>query len=294
MIVIQLLSAPALLLRQAFPPVIGIGSFSVAVDYRYLSAMLIGTSLSLPVMISFVFAWSPKRLSWRLAFLVLLLFATCAFVVTSLLFKNLISSGRFLPYVLQELALLMLLVAIAGFGATIAPLLMRAYRGWTADQGSNTQTISQAQRRTDWLVLICIAAVTFTAPTLFGNWNNEAGIGLGTIGAFAGIAIGTFFLLPAFWLMRETSTKTFGIVLTLVAVIYFVIPAIGIWLADFSRLPLLVAGSGNLFLGLLTASVVLMVQLFLFRSMGFRVRKMPFEKPAVVKMKKAVVDPFSD
>ncbi len=289
----QCLAAPLLFAQGLVPPVIGIGPFSFAVDYRYLQATLIGASAAILVWLPFVLAWSPKRMSWRAAVFVALLALVGAVIIAMMMitFAGAWGFGQISwSDWIRESSWPAAIAIVTSCGLAVAPTAIRVYRGWQVGRFADpTEEISRRDRLVESILLaVLIGAIVFGGPFVSG----PPGFNM-LVGVFAVVA-GGILSVSAFWLFRASSSSAFRVVLMLHLFLFVAVPGACLWLADFYRTILLPAGSGGLFLGVAVAAMFLLLYVLLFRAMGFRMCRLPFEKSAAVPEAKVVVDPFSD
>ena len=295
LVCLQLLAAPGFLIDKLIPPVIGFGSFSVSVDFRYAQAFLQGVSFSLPVFLAFLFAWSRYSLARRVLFIVPLIVLTIVAAVVSIfltMFYLAMARGMAGPnsFPFHECCLLIGVLSFLVAGIALVPVAIRAYRGWRVDQVRvDDRSIDRIERRLEWLGFVAIAGFV----CLSGSFGVEVD-GMGVIGAMIGIVAGGVFSISAFWMLRDLKTAIVWLLFLVHAFLLVVLPFVLMLLAQSRRIPEL-AGYELVFVGVSAAGAVLMLQLFLVRSMGCRMLKFEFEKSPVVKaVEKVVVDPFSD
>ncbi len=287
------LAAPLLFEPRLFPPVIGIGPFSVAVEFRYLRSILLGSSASLLILLPFVLAWSSKPLRWRtIACVSFLVVAGITNVLLALIIYFGVWQFARLPAVelIRELSMPVGFAVITLCGVAVIPTAMRVYSGWQiAEVVEPPNEVSRRERFAEAVLLAMLVGVIFLGGPLIDNQT-----GISVLPGLFGIAVGGVLTIPVFWLFRDSSPTTFRIVVALNLFLFIAVPGVCFWMTDFARIGLLPAGSGGYFLGAATIASVLLVHVFLFRGMGYRMQRLPFEKARVAPTSKVVVDPLSD
>ena len=298
LILAQFLAPILLCFRSVLPPVIGIGSFSVAVDFRYLGAALIGASLSLLVLLPFLFAWvfdSTSRRLFCLLFAVLVMLINWAqFLVSQI---GLAGLAAVLYTGLEQNALPASIAMLTYLGFVVIPLAIRAYYGFQiVDSTRQDSLIPKQQRIVDTAILALILGIIFLSGIFFGG-SSVAGLPFHVVGALygtAGMVIGGVLALPVWLLFRESKLPLFPIVILIAFVLLVAVPCFFAWLADYSGRKVFTPGSGIYFVGLAAGATLCLVHVTLFRAMGYRSKTLCFETAKVAPVQKVVVDPFSD
>lgn len=280
---IQFFAGPFAIVRRLLPPTIGIGQYSLAVDFRYLAAALSGMCLALLVLIPVIFAWSNRSVYWRITACVPVMFLLCIHCIVCLLFLATPSPG--LLHDMMPVVGLMFLLAL---GISLFPLMLRAYQGNQLTQFVPHRFGSCV--RTDWMVVAGVAAVIFLASPLI---DHRVSTGLGVLAGACGMAVGVLVAIFVILIFREQSKRALWFAISSYVVLLFVIPCVGVWLADYVYFPLLPAGAGVWFVGVFSGAFVLLLHALLFRRMGYRMKKYS-RKPVSPRVPKPVVDPFSD
>ncbi len=291
-VIVQLLAAPAILLRDIMPPVIGIGWFSFAVDFRYFAGVLFGVSLALPVWFAFFFAWSDQPVGRRLLVgITTLLFASVSNVIFWLAYDSMITVGRnFQVYGFLNAARGLSGILMAGLvGVACFPLLIRAMRTWRITQSEPNEPLSPRERQIE-CALFGGAIMFSLVISPFVSFDT----GIGPIAGVFGILFGMILSLFVFQLFREQSTASFCASVAIWLTAFVALPSVGVWLGDYSQLKLLPAGSGIYFVGLISGSVFFLAHALLMRKQGYRMRSSRIRPQSVQRVNKPVVDPFSD
>ena len=292
LILAQILAPILIFFRSVLPPVIGVGSFSVAVDFRYLNAALIGASLSLLLLLPFLFALvfgSTKQRLFCLLCAVFISIINYAYFILSVVGLVGLATIPF-TYLLEESGRPAGIGLLGYLGLVVIPLTVRAYYGCQiVDSSKRDSLITKQQRTVDTVSLALILGIIFLSGYLFAEY-----LIMGLILGVVGIVIGGVLALPAWLLFRESKLPLFPIITLITFVLLVVVPCFFVWLADYSGRGVFTPGSGVYFLGLAVGALLCLVHAALFRAMGYRSKALPFEKAEVAPVKKAIVDPFSD
>lgn len=292
LVCLQFLAVPGLVLQNFVPPVLGIGSFSVAVDIRYVRAFMWGASLSLLVLLPFLFAWSPRYFLRRATLFLPLTYAwAAANILIIFLYMANVSGVSLVQAVVQEFSALMGLVWLATCflaGFVVVPMAIRAHRGWLVADSCVEQVISRSERRIE-----CVGLAVIAILILFSGSVETEATGMGMLFSIFGIVAGGALSASAFWLLRDLSPSKVRILFATHALVLIGVPGV-VLLGIMARLFMQLVGSEFYCIGFLTAAAILLLQVICLRMSGYRIRKMEFEKAIPAKVGKAVVDPFSD
>ena len=294
LIFVQFLCGPVVLLSHLLPVTIGPGQFSVVVDLRYLNAALVGISLALLILLPFLFAWSARSMAWRLVVILPLMLFACVWNFLLLLFDTMISAaGRVAAWnFIDEFGRVLGAFSIFVVGIAVMPLVFRARRGWRVSRVESAPAIPKHKQIAEWvLVASTTLAILFLSPLFVMTSANVYQVTL--LPVLIGVIIGFVVLIPVFWLLRVESKGVLQAIVVAYLLLCVVVPCCCIWIADFSNILLLPAGSGIYFLGLFTGASFLLSYAILLRAMGYRLRQSKIAKVASSK-EKPVVDPFSD
>jgi hypothetical protein len=283
LIVFQFFACLLAMLRYFFPPTIGISAFSIAVDFRYLGALLLGAYVALLIFVLCVFTWSNRSAYWRVTACVPVLFLLCVYGAACFLFF-LMSS----PTLLRNLMPVTCLIFSFSIGVAVIPLILRAFRGNQLTRFVPHRFGSQ-KAGTDWGIVIGLLAIIFLAIPIF-----DYHAGVSVLAAGIGMAVGLPVLLFATWLFKEQSRRALWFAILSFVLLFLVTPLVGAWLADHVYFPLLPAGSGVWFVGVFSAALFLLLHALLFRGIGYRMKNYSRRKAVAPTVKKPVVDPFSD
>ena len=292
-----LLALLLVLCRGIIPPVIGLGSWSVAVDFRYFIQFLVGVCVAPWVLIPFLFAWMPLSIAARVV-----VFVPALFLATAVGFIALAGAfGVPLWDMFRELEVfgtLILCGAATSGGMSLVPLGLRALRGCQLTC-SEHEPVTKKQRTMEWYLLVTVSGFLFGGGVLLTPLRSNSLMSQFAtyliIWGFTGILVGCLTTASMIWLLRENSKKASCIVLSIHVIVCLVLPLFCFWVADFSSLPSTsFVGSGKYFIGLIGFFLTLSTWIFALRVYGYRVRKLPLEQPIDQPLERVVVDPFSD
>ena len=302
-----LVAAPflALLLvlcRGIIPPVIGLGSWSVAVDFRYLIQFLVGVCVAPWVLIPFLFAWMPLPITARVV-----VFIPALFLATAVGFIALFTGAFGVPLwdmfnELEVFGTLILYSAATSGGISLIPLGLRALRGCQltcSEHDEADEPVTKEQQAMEWFLLVTVSGFLFGGGVLLAPfWPDSLMSQFATyliIWVCTGILVGCSTTASMIWLLRENSKKASCIVLAIHVIVCLALPLFCFWVADFTSLPgTSFVGSGRYFVGAIGFFLTLSASIFALRVHGYRVRKLPLEQPIDQPLERVVVDPFSD
>ena len=292
LVCLQFLAVPNIFLIHLLPPVLGIGSFSIALDFRYVIAILWGATLSLFVLLPFLFAWSQRSLFRRASVYLTLMIAWAAVNILSFFLGHIFALGRSaysIQSAVQELSELVGFAACFLQGVVVIPLAIRAHKGWQVADFSFEKVISRNERRMQWLALAAIVILIWFS----GRSLETAADGIWVVLAVSGIVVGGVLSISAFWLLRDLSQSLIRILFAVNAILFIAVPGSIVLLCSLNLFSPF-AGYEFICIGVLTAAAILLHQVICIRMSGYRMRKMEFVKASPVRVGKVVVDPFSD